>query len=287
MKFSERQGLVSPRSILQIEGMDDGLRNGLWDTIHVSVFDQEPESWRSVPDSKYQMLIMRLWHLLFKKPVDLIPHSLRSAVREVRDFFFNCEWYEAYDLVEFIHAELQRSDVEGGKSFAKFVNSVLERELSAYRIIGGQLTPISSSEEISSIEEALKNTSRLSGPHAHLKTALSLMSSRTSPDFRNSVKESISAVESIAKLLTGQPKATLGEALQRLEQGGLIHPALKKSLSALYGYTSDAEGIRHAMLDEPTLSLVDAKFMLVSCTGFTNYLVAKAAEGGISIEEKR
>jgi hypothetical protein len=46
----------------------------------------------------------------------------------------------------------------------------------------------------------------------------------------------------------------------------------------MYGYTSDADGIRHALLDQPSLSFEDAKFMLVSCSAFANYLVAKDAK---------
>jgi hypothetical protein len=48
-------------------------------------------------------------------------------------------------------------------------------------------------------------------------------------------------------------------------------------LSALYGYTSDSSGIRHALQDEPNLDFVDAKFMLVACSAFVNYLTDKAA----------
>jgi hypothetical protein len=55
-----------------------------------------------------------------------------------------------------------------------------------------------------------------------------------------------------------------------------MHPALRKSLSALYGYTSDEQGIRHAMLDEPKLTAADAKFLLVACSAFINYMKEKA-----------
>ncbi|MGQ9708742.1 MAG: AbiJ-NTD4 domain-containing protein, partial [bacterium] len=36
-------------------------------------------------------------------------------------------------------------------------------------------------------------------------------------------------------------------------------------------------------LDEPNLSFEDAKFMLVSCSAFINYLITKAAKAGIKI----
>jgi len=44
----------------------------------------------------------------------------------------------------------------------------------------------------------------------------------------------------------------------------------------MYGYTSDADGIRHKLLDEATIDFEDAKFMLVSCSAFVNLLRARA-----------
>jgi hypothetical protein len=101
------------------------------------------------------------------------------------------------------------------------------------------------------------------------------MSNKENPDYRNSIKESISAVESIAKSITGKPKATLGEALKVLEVSNKLHPALKNSFLSLYGYTSDEGGIRHSMLAEPDLTIADAKFFLLSCASFINYLKSK------------
>jgi len=56
-----------------------------------------------------------------------------------------------------------------------------------------------------------------------------------------------------------------------------IHPALEKGFGAIYGYTNDADGIRHALLEEPTLDTDDARFFLVSCSAFANYLISKSS----------
>ena len=112
--------------------------------------------------------------------------------------------------------------------------------------------------------------------YQHLNQSLTLLSDRQNPDYRNSIKESISAVESICKIITQDDKATLGKALKIIEDKHGLHAALKGSLSQLYGYTSDADGIRHAMSGESNLSYIDAKFMLVACTNFINYLIEKA-----------
>lgn len=50
----------------------------------------------------------------------------------------------------------------------------------------------------------------------------------------------------------------------------------------MYGYTSDEDGIRHSLLEESTLKFMDAKFMLVSCSAFINFLIDKASEAGIT-----
>src|SRR2546421_5002675 len=94
----------------------------------------------------------------------------------------------------------------------------------------------------------------------HLDRALELLSDRVAPDFRNFIKESISAVEALSRLLTGDPKATLGKALESLEKSLKIelHHNLKDAFKNLYWYTSDAEGIRHGMLGESGLDVEDA-----------------------------
>lgn len=117
--------------------------------------------------------------------------------------------------------------------------------------------------------------------------SLELFADRKSPDYKNSIKESISAVEAICKLITGDSKITLGDALRQLESKlGTMHPSLRNAFNQLYGYTSDAEGIRHSMLGKSNLDIEDAKFMLTACSAFINYLVAKADKAGINIYQK-
>jgi hypothetical protein len=86
----------------------------------------------------------------------------------------------------------------------------------------------------------------------------------------------------MCKIITGDEKATLNIALKKLEAAGIpLHTALKQAFDKLYAYSGDADGIRHALLVESTLDFDDAKFMLVSCSGFVNYLAAKAAKAGV------
>lgn len=50
---------------------------------------------------------------------------------------------------------------------------------------------------------------------------------------------------------------------------------LEQEFSSLYGYTSDEDGIRHGGIDFKNAPAEDAKYMLVSCSAFVNYLIEK------------
>ena len=80
-------------------------------------------------------------------------------------------------------------------------------------------------------------------------------------------------MESLAKIVTGKEKATLGELTRKL---GKLPPAFQEALGKLYGYTSDAQGIRHGAFDDSAqIRQEDARFMLVICSAFVNYIGAK------------
>ena len=100
------------------------------------------------------------------------------------------------------------------------------------------------------------------------------LAQRPQPDYRNSIKESISAVEATARLVTGDPKLTLSKALNELEKHVPIHPALKAACGNLYGYASDEQGVRHGAAQHAATGLGEAKLMLVAGTSSLVYPAA-------------
>lgn len=265
-RFSERMGITTNPTTLQVGTMNEELKNSLW-----NVFDQLIWSTKDFMVTKYgdpEMVPFsrRLWFHFYKKPVDERPHLPHEKLKIIRTKYFDYEWYQVFDFIEFILSYFkERIDI------AIYLNLILEQELAGYRIIEGKVIPITDEQEIAMLDEALKDT-QFEGVGAHLKRALELLGDRQNPDYRNSIKESISAVEGMAKIIAAKPKATLSDALKILEKSGKLHTSLKKGWESLYNYTSDGDGIRHAMLDEPNLTVADAKYFLLSCTSFVNYL---------------
>lgn len=159
-------------------------------------------------------------------------------------------------------------------------NVYFEREYVGYRFVDGIIVPISNSYEIETINESLKNGYK--PVYDHISKANKLLADREKPDYENSIKESISAVEAICEIITGinGGEATLGNMLKKLECKGVeIHKGLKSAFNILYGYTSDANGIRHAGdIGGPSSTFEEAKFMLIACCAFVNYLTAICAD---------
>ncbi|OCK51347.1 hypothetical protein BA768_16895 [Chryseobacterium sp. CBo1] len=273
MKFSERIGKNKVKDLIQIDNIDEELKNALWNAITFFYWDIIKENYVSSNRAPISTFLTRIWIFFFKKRYDEMPTFVPEFRRFVKDFFFKAKWFEIYDLLEFLSSSYD--DDEHNTEFINYCNRILKTELSGYRFIDNIITPITNDEEISSINEALENTNSFKTVNLHVSRAIELFSDRKAPDYRNSIKESISAVEAYCAIITSDRKATLGQALKQLEDKTKIHPALKKAFSNLYGYTSEANGIRHALLEEEFLEQEDAKFMLVSCSAFINYLIDK------------
>ena len=269
------------KQTLQINDMDDDLRNGLWNALTVCYWEQQSGSALIIKNryenytSRIYSLLKTLWHVYYKRPLDTLGIDWNKIYNFIREYFFSCPWYEVYDFIEFIPTYSVDQNIN--QEFIKLCNGILETEISAYRFVEGSICKITSEVEIESIEQAIKNSDIFTGVSIHLKTALKLLTDRKAPDYRNSIKESISAVESVCIILSGDTNASLGKALKIIESklGIDLHPALKGAFEKLYGYTSDADGIRHALLEETNINFEDAKFMIVSCSAFVNYLINK------------
>ena len=281
--FSQRYGYKPIKNIMQIEAVGDELRIGLWNKLD-SCYWSTADSHHTLgfETNRYILRLLKyIWSDYFKLPIDTIGDDWAAAYRHIRDYYFSCSWNEVYDFIEFV-ANRYRNDAVNNR-FREECNAVLKREVSGYRFIGERIVQITAEEEIADIEEALSGEQTPELVIIHLKSALQLLSDRQSPDYRNSIKESISAVEAISSLIAGKDKATLGAALKKITDKVVLHPALHKAFDSLYGYTSDADGIRHALLEESELDFEDAKFMLVACSAFINYLKVKASKAGIGL----
>jgi hypothetical protein len=253
--------------------MTNELRKALWNDFYGEFWGKQ--NWGVV-----RRLIYNLWSNFFHKLLDEAP-KYDALWETIKTFYFSLEWHEVYDFIEFVANEYENGFYLD--ELIKAYNITLKRYLSAYRFIGKNLVKITSEQEIAEIEEALTVSKQFT---PHLDQALTLLADRNVPDYRNSIKESISAVEAICQLIVDDENASLGKALTQLESKiGSFHKSFRNALNNLYGWTSDAQGIRHALLGDSDLDIEDARFMLIICSAFINYLAAKADKAGIEFSK--
>ena len=64
--------------------------------------------------------------------------------------------------------------------------------------------------------------------------------------------------------------------MNELETHGIkLHNAHKEALKKLYGFTSDADGIRHGSKEGEPSDINTARLMLITCSAFVNFIVAE------------
>ena len=275
--FSQAQGYEEVPGPLKFEQLPSEARTRIWNALYfsidatkrVDVFNSYVGGvWRKILYTKhvqYDNLSLDEWS-------DSFEHHRQQLRRSVEELPFN----KVFDLIQFVirHPECPLGFTELMK--AAFASSRL-----AYTIDEAEpltIIPAVTEAEGRSIIESMQ-TLRLAGlgsSATHLRKAAECFNGS---DWAGSVRESIHAVESVARQLDPKASGTLEPALASLEKRQTLHPALKEAFSKLYGYTSDEQGIRHALLDKPSanVGMDEAVFMLGACASFASYLWRKHA----------
>ena len=274
--FSDRIGITEKPSVIYVDSVPDALRNSLWNFIH-GYFESRYDRWIA--------LARFVAKFYLKVPVDELPIRDYECRKWIKNVLYSSEWHEVYNLIEFLvsyNSRILSNPPLRQERLIENYNLILERESSGFRFISGVLAPISNSAEALEVTEAIaaSQISGMTGAHAHLNQAVVLLGQKPEPDYRNAIKEAVSAVESMARLLANEANADgLAGALRELSKKVEIHPALQAGFIKLYGYTSDEDGIRHAILDKKEIGYEEAKFMVVSCSAFVNFLITNGAKG--------
>lgn len=280
LSFSQRMGLTPKEFPLQVDSLDKATRMDIWNVFYRNFCISNHCHYLSQLRPEEGVFWEIIWSNFFGKDLSLLD-DLRELYEKIRSFIVNdkIQWYRVLDLCEFI-IQIPMKKTE---SFGKFLDMVFIKNNVAYRVIGSEISPITDDQEIKAIKTAMALPDKLSGARTHISTALQLLSDRENPDYRNSIKESISAVESICKILAKDEHADLASAVKALRKKGFsLHGGLEQGLLKIYGYTSDQGGIRHAMIEEGNIvTQEDALFMLVSCSAFCHYLQQKGAQAGL------
>ena len=269
MVFSQRNAYVE--KTIQLETVDRKLKQRIISAFLKHEFNSyESSDWSYYGDEIHDLIIKIGAPNQFSSLETVKQQNIINLQKYLME---SSEWYTIFDFIEYYLECVSTTKVDKVKSA---INRILEEESYGYRVLDKQVIPITNAQELSTIHEA--HSTLFDSVNKHFSKALDLYADRTEPDYENSIKESISAVEAMCCIITGETgsQATLGKTIKKLKDKGIhIHPAIESAFSSLYGYTSDEDGIRHGSIGFTNAPAEDAKYMLVSCSAFVNYLIEK------------
>lgn len=275
--FSERKGYVKPSKVFILKKVPTEVSNAICSALSRIVYEMDTNAYVSLGKIKpskrlSQYVCSHFWN----ENIMDSDYDSKHCWGRVSEWlnYEDVKWYYKIDFIEFIIDHIESSFIR--EKFIDELNDQFESLNFGYRIVEGYVVDIVSKHEVKSIEEAIENS--IDQVSHHVGNALSLYSKRPEPDYANSIKESISAVEAQLRSMTGGN--TFGEALNVLQKSrSKIHPRLKDTLDKLYAYTNQPDtGARHSRMDldsEFIPSSEEALFMLVTCSAAVNYLKTK------------
>ena len=279
--FSDRNGIKPENTQIQLKDFDERTRIGFINLIRAIYNNIKINYWWKSYENDFCMMIYR--DVYVQRVDSSWKYNIDSLFSDIEKTILTDNYHFVLTLIEAIADAfdwvLKKEDYEykenSKNSIFIYFNNLFEKEYVGYRFINGLITSIVDDIEVATITDAFKN--KISQVKEHLSKANKYLSDREVPDYENSIKESISAVESICRIITEASgyDATLGKTLDKLkEQGVIIHPALENAFEKLYGFTCDKDGIRHGSgLGGSDTTFAEAKFMLVACCAFINYLM--------------
>jgi hypothetical protein len=269
--FAEREGAKALPAQLQLRVVSDEIRAKVWGLIFSSlegskyydrtIHTNRLRNWEKVLKSAWTTLDHKFADEFDPHPTKAIPYA-KSKMR--------LNYTSFLEFVEFLvkHPNFPQHLIDA-------LNSVFVESGFAYRIINKTIVPISNEQMAQAVTTAMTDlgTEHL-GAEAHLAAAASNL---TKGQYADSIRESIHAVESVARRINPEA-STLAPALTDFEKKHRLHPALRKAFLSLYGYTSDEEGIRHALINENQSKVTESEalYMLGSCASFATFLATLA-----------
>lgn len=250
------------------------LRNRLWNIISRNYFPYEILLTPLYKTGPYYSFIYEIYDLHFKEDTDIVSHERFQTVKhfqgKIKSKYYHLNSKGICAFLEFIITnDVTNVDV---KKFVHECNLIFRNAQVDYHLFDKKIVRTDSELEKRELEYAA--SSPYTPVSQHL-IAASILLYDDSPSYRNSIKESISAIESLLILVTKDPKSSFSKGMNKLAAKFKLSPVLKSAFEKLYGYTSSEGGIRHAMTASSSVDEDDARFMLIICIAFTNYVIRK------------
>lgn len=267
---------MSSKSLIETEPfqknkMSDELRNMIWNTIYMALKDNlnsdgggyDYPKW----SNKLKPWVKDIWSTHFNLPLDTIDNDPNNYIDQIKVCFFSLNPDKVYEFTEFFCKKLQ------SKKFENNCNNIFQQQRSAYKFVNCCIIENISEVETDSLNSSLNTSYR--EVNEHMSKALTFLSDKRRPDFHNSIKEAVSAIEALARIITETPNGTLGQLVQNSNLN--LHTCIQEAIKKVYGFASDEGGIRHSQkVNSKSICYDEALFIVVFSSSLINFVISVA-----------
>ena len=276
LTFEQAEGVAPIPSQLALRELSRQLRSRLWAIIYGLLNEHKGHNdfgyGRSFVGGTFAAILRDYWILHEFNFADEYTNDFSFWERKLGDIFKMSSYATVLGFLQFV---LRHRNCP--HRFSQAIDTALRYCKAAYFVSGDTILPAATDQDKYVVETALESakSAGYSGARVHLVRAGEALAQGAWAD---SVRESIHAVESVTRIISSEG-TTLSSALVVLQKKGRMNPNLKRAMNALYDYTSDQHGIRHALIfDEADVSENDALYMFSVCSAFVTYSIRTMRE---------
>jgi hypothetical protein len=229
--FSRRMGYVRPQEITVREAAPKELRSVVLSEARNAGFS--PSTIRDI-----------VCGVLHKRPEPGNWSEYPNIWDEVQDLVYDCEWYRVYDIIEAV-SDASMADVPDYSrafsvlSFPEALNEFFLENGIGWQLDGTKVVSRGTDAFESSVQRASAALADAGLPTAQseIREALLDLSRRPAPDLTGAIQHGMGALECVARDLTGETNASLGQIINR--RPGLLPPPLDAAIEKIWGYSSN------------------------------------------------
>ncbi|MBN2185945.1 MAG: hypothetical protein JW732_00615 [Dehalococcoidia bacterium] len=260
--FSKRYGLRPTSEGLMYEEVPQPARVGLHHIVGLFFKDKYLDL--------YQLLCIAL-----RTPLDRGRANIYLAPVAVEKLIIDCQWWQFYDICEVLWQGLEYK--RDRDNLSTEINTLLREERLGFDLRDGKVEKIGSAFIDTRAKEAryLLKEPEFEGADKHFEKALKALNTRPNPDVENCVKDAISAIESVGRIIVDDDKALLSKIIKDMANNGLIPKPLDEAIQKIYAYRGDQPGVAHGLVGTSKVTIDEAEFVLAISAATIIYLVKK------------
>jgi len=162
------------------------------------------------------------------------------------------------------------------------VTQLFAEERLGFELRNGAIEKVGSGYIDAQIEEAryLLKEPEFKGADKHFEKAIKAVNVRPNPDVENCIKDAVSAIESVGRIIVNDDKAMLSDIIKIMVRKGVIPKLLGETMQKVYAYRGDEPGVAHGLVGDSKVTRDEAECVLAVSAAIIIYLVNKREKMG-------